>query len=138
MFRIKNRFASWLAALFVSTIGLSAALPATVVRAQTTPVAVHTATKKTTVQIVSSNLYVHHNQYASVTIHTSPGAHCTIEVVYKSGSSHAKGLDAKTAPSSGVVTWSWKIGPSTTLGTWPVYITANNTSIHTYLHVQRA
>jgi micrococcal nuclease len=89
-------------------------------------------------KIVASNLDVHHNQSAYITIKTAPGAHCSIEVDYKSGPSHAKGLNAKTAGSSGVVTWVWKVGPSTTLGTWSVYVTAGNRSLHTYLHVQRA
>ena len=56
---------------------------------------------------------------------TSPGASCTITVNYKSGPSKASGLGPKTADSSGVVSWTWKVGSGTTLGTWPISVTCN-------------
>jgi hypothetical protein len=62
------------------------------------------------------------NSIASVTIKTAAKARCSIAVEYKSGPSTAAGLGDKTASSSGVVTWSWKVGSNTTRGTWPIYI----------------
>jgi hypothetical protein len=59
---------------------------------------------------------------ASITIKTAAKARCSIDVEYKSGSSTAKGLGDKTANSSGLVTWSWKVGSNTTRGSWPIYI----------------
>jgi len=57
-----------------------------------------------------------------VTIKTLARARCSIDVEYASGPSTAAGLGDKTASSTGVITWSWKVGGRTTLGTWPIYI----------------
>jgi hypothetical protein len=130
----KKHIVSFVSAVMISIVGLTSVVPATVASASTH----HTVAKQTTLRIVSSDLYVHHNDTAYVTIKTTPGAYCTIKVVYKSGQSHAKGLNPKRAGKSGIVTWSWKIGPSTTLGNWPIYITANGKTIKTYVHVRRA
>ena len=42
---------------------------------------------------------------------------CKIIVMYKSGPSKAQGLGPTSADASGVASWTWTIGPSTTLGT---------------------
>jgi len=60
--------------------------------------------------------------YATATIKTAASAKCSIAVEYKSGPATAAGLDPKTANSSGVVTWRWKVGARTTLGSWPVTV----------------
>jgi hypothetical protein len=65
---------------------------------------------------------VRRNKTASVTIKTIKGSRCSIDVEYASGSATAKGLDAKKANSSGVITWKWKVGSNTTRGTWPIEI----------------
>jgi hypothetical protein len=57
---------------------------------------------------------------------TKASAACTILVEYKSGPSQAQGLGPKTASRSGSVSWSWTVGPKTTVGSWPV--TVNCTS----------
>ncbi len=74
------------------------------------------------VKIAKRTASLRRNQTASVTIKTSQGASCSIDVVYPSGSSTAKGLDPKKANSSGVVTWKWKVGGNTTRGTHSIYI----------------
>jgi hypothetical protein len=61
---------------------------------------------------------------ASLTAQTIPGAACTIKVYTKSGTSSAKGLVPKVADGSGRVSWTWKVGPNTTPGTWRIVITA--------------
>jgi hypothetical protein len=75
------------------------------------------------VKITSRTATVLRNSTASVSIKTLARAHCSIEVDYKSGPSSAAGLEDKTASSTGVVRWSWKVGSNTTRGTWPIYIT---------------
>jgi hypothetical protein len=56
---------------------------------------------------------------------TVAGASCGIEVVYKSGPSTASGLGDKTASSTGSVSWTWRVGTRTTVGTWPVTVTCS-------------
>jgi micrococcal nuclease len=62
-------------------------------------------------------------QSAALTVSVSPSATCSITVMYKSGSSHAKGLTPKRG---GVITWSWMIGTNTTPGTWPIYVSCGS------------
>lgn len=81
-----------------------------------------------TVRIVASPGTVSPGSYASVSAATSAGATCSIEVDYASGPSKAAGLVMKTVPSSGTVSWTWKVGTRTTAGTWPVYITCQRGS----------
>lgn len=74
--------------------------------------------------------------YASVTVSTSPGTVCSIDVEYKSGPSTAQGLDPKQAGANGLVSWTWKVGTRTTSGTWPIYITCGSQSITTSVTVR--
>jgi hypothetical protein len=77
--------------------------------------------------------------YATATAKTTPGAACSIVVEYKSGPSTASGLGDKTAGSTGVVSWTWKVGTRTTPGSWPVTITCTKSgqtkSVTKYLQV---
>jgi micrococcal nuclease len=66
--------------------------------------------------------------YATATVATKAGARCTIVVMYKSGSSKAKGLGAKTVAGNGRVAWTWKVGTNTTRGSWPVTVTCKKGS----------
>ena len=59
---------------------------------------------------------------ATATVKTAPSAKCSIDVEYKSGSSTAAGLGDKTASSTGVASWTWKVGARTTPGSWPVTV----------------
>ena len=63
-------------------------------------------------------------QTVTLSARTSPGANCTITVYYKSGPSHASGLESKTADADGSISWSWKVGVTTTPGTWRIVVTA--------------
>ncbi|WP_303799572.1 thermonuclease family protein [Alicyclobacillus macrosporangiidus] len=89
-----------------------------------------------TLRIIASHLDVARGDEASVTIQTAPGAQAHIEVRYKSGPSHAKGLVDQTADASGRVTWTWTVGTSTTPGDWPVTITSNGQTVQTTVHVR--
>lgn len=60
---------------------------------------------------------------AYVKIKGIPGTRYNCSVKYKSGYSSAAGLGVKTADDKGYVSWSWKIGSSTTQGSWPIIIT---------------
>jgi outer membrane biosynthesis protein TonB len=62
---------------------------------------------------------------ATATVKTAGGAACSIDVQYKSGSSTAAGLGDKTANSSGIVSWTWKVGTRTTPGSWPVTVSCS-------------
>ncbi|ACV57083.1 nuclease (SNase domain protein) [Alicyclobacillus acidocaldarius subsp. acidocaldarius DSM 446] len=94
-----------------------------------------TAEGQSSITVISSDLNVQRGGYASVTIQTTPGALGTIEVDYKTGPSHASGLEPKTADSSGRITWEWRVGSSTTAGQWPVTIAVGGQSITLTLSV---
>ena len=76
-----------------------------------------------TVRITSVTSPAYRNSLATLVVRTHGGARCSIEVDYASGPSSASGLIDKTASSSGSVSWTWKVGGRTTLGTWPIYVT---------------
>ncbi len=66
---------------------------------------------------------------ASATVQTSPNASCSITYVTPHGTvSRARGLYAKTAGTTGLVSWSWVIGTSTQPGTGTVTVTCNGVS----------
>jgi hypothetical protein len=56
---------------------------------------------------------------AALTVRVSPRARCTIEVIYDTVVSKAKGLGPKTG---GRITWRWRVGTSTHAGRWPVIV----------------
>ena len=63
------------------------------------------------------------NATASVTIKTTKGAECGIDVQYKSGSSTAAGLEPKVANAKGAVTWKWIVAQNASKGRAPIVIT---------------
>ncbi len=62
---------------------------------------------------------------ATLEIQTTPGASCSITVLYKSGPSRAKGLGPKTADGKGRVVWQWRVGSNTTPGEWPIIVSCS-------------
>ena len=76
---------------------------------------------------------------ATVEIKTMPGANCSIQVQYKTGWSTTAGLYSKEAGEEGNVSWTWKVAPRTSPGTWLVYVTARlneeTVSLETYFTV---
>ena len=72
-----------------------------------------------TVQITSLPASVSHGADATLEATTSPGATCSVKVKYHSGTiSTAAGLKPKpVADSSGLVSWTWKVGSTTKPGT---------------------
>ena len=75
------------------------------------------------VKITSHTASVNRNSTASVTIKTAARPMCLIVVTYNSGPSSAAGLGDKAASTTGVVSWSWKVGGRTSTGTYPIDIT---------------
>ncbi len=61
----------------------------------------------------------------SVSIRTTPSANCNISVVYKDVPSTDSGLKARQADEFGMASWTWTVGPSVPLGSWPVKITCS-------------
>ena len=74
------------------------------------------------VTLVERTLVVATNKTASVSIETVPGADCSIDVQYESGSSEAKGLDPAVADTEGRITWSWRVGSNSAPGEVPIVI----------------
>ncbi|HSU80578.1 MAG TPA: thermonuclease family protein [Candidatus Angelobacter sp.] len=87
--------------------------------------------------VTGNHLTVRDGGEASVTVKTKPNASGSIEVDYKSGPSKAKGLGIKKANSQGVITWSWKVGSSTTPGTYNVIIRLGGQTITKHLVVTK-
>lgn len=74
------------------------------------------------ISLVSLSSPVVASRDATIQIQTSPGAKCSITVLYKSGPSKAKGLYPQTADGSGRVAWRWRVGSNTTPGRWPIVV----------------
>ena len=75
------------------------------------------------VKLTKRTASVARNARASVTIKTTKGAECGIDVQYRSGSPSAAGLEPKIANSKGTVAWKWLVARSTSKGTVPIVIT---------------
>jgi hypothetical protein len=79
------------------------------------------------------------NNYATAKAKTLAGASCSIDVEYKSGPSTASGLGPTSANSTGIASWTWKVGGRTTPGSWPVTVTCSkggaSRSVSKYLDV---
>jgi flagellar motor protein MotB len=110
--------------------------------AKPTPKATPKATPRPTLKIAFARFTspVTGGANATVTVKTAARARCSIDVEYKSGSSTAAGLGDKTASSAGVASWTWKVGPNTTPGSWPVTVSCSKAgaskSITKYLRVR--
>lgn len=75
------------------------------------------------VKVTKRSTSVARNARASVTIKTTTGAECGIDVQYASGSSTADGLEPKTTNASGAITWKWVVARDVKKGGVPIVIT---------------
>ena len=75
------------------------------------------------VKLTKRTASVARNARASVTIKTTKGAECGIDVQYKSGSSTAAGLEPKVANAKGAITWKWIVAQNASKGRAPIVIT---------------
>jgi hypothetical protein len=71
------------------------------------------------VRKVSLTTPVRAGEDASLTVNVTPRARCSIEVIYDTVVSKAKGLGRKTG---GRITWRWRVGTSTHAGRWPIIV----------------
>jgi beta-lactamase superfamily II metal-dependent hydrolase len=78
--------------------------------------------KPLSLEILSVTSPVRQGDQATVNARSAPGATCTITVHYQSGPSKAKGLESRTPDPGGSVSWSWDVGPKTSLGSWPITV----------------
>ena len=67
-------------------------------------------------------------QNATLTAIGKPNTEYSIKVVYSSGASTAKGLEAKKSNGSGAVSWTWKVGAKTKPGTYTITVTGGGES----------
>jgi micrococcal nuclease len=72
-----------------------------------------------TVKRISLTTPVVAGSYASLTVNVTPRARCSIQVIYDTVVSSAKGLGRKTG---GRITWRWRVGTSTHPGRWPIIV----------------
>ena len=75
------------------------------------------------VKVTKRTSSVARNARASVTVKTTRGAECGIDVQYASGSSTADGLEPKSTNASGVITWKWVVARDVKKGSVPIVIT---------------
>ena len=75
------------------------------------------------VKVTKRTTSVARNARASVTIKTTKGAECGIDVQYPSGSSTADGLEPKTTNATGAITWKWVVARDVKKGGVPIVIT---------------
>jgi hypothetical protein len=91
----------------------------------------------TTARLVGVTSPARRNAEAALIARVVPARRCTITVLYKSGPSQAQGLNPKR-PTHGYVTWKWKVGGNTTLGTWPIQVSCGSAgSFRTHFKVVR-
>lgn len=90
-----------------------------------------------TARLVGVTSPARRNAEAALIAHVVPARRCTIAVLYKSGPSHAQGLNPKR-PVRGFVIWKWKVGGNTTLGRWPIQVNCGSAgSFRTHFRVVR-
>jgi hypothetical protein len=91
----------------------------------------------TTARLVSVTSPARRNSYATLVARVAPARRCSITVLYKSGPSEAQGLNSKL-PRNGRVSWTWKVGGNTTLGSWPIQVSCGSAgSFRTHFTVIR-
>ncbi|MGH7156850.1 MAG: hypothetical protein ACREGG_01945 [Candidatus Saccharimonadales bacterium] len=72
-------------------------------------------------------------QNTSLTIQTNRGSTCTISVVYGNVTSKDSGLTPKKTDDYGIITWSWTVGKTAAVGTWPIKVLCTYTNGKTAL-----
>jgi hypothetical protein len=73
---------------------------------------------------------------ATISARTAAGTSCSITYRTPAGSiSTAQGLTPRTADNTGLVTWSWSIGPSTRPGTGSVTVACSGASVSTPIQI---
>ncbi len=90
-----------------------------------TLVLVASPTASARVRLVSVTSPASPGGHATLTASVSPSRTCSITVNYKSGPSHAQGLNPKRAI-QGRVSWTWMVGTRTTPGRWGIVLSCGS------------
>lgn len=85
-------------------------------------------TKAAQITFITWPQTISRNQTGTVTIQGEPNTNYSITVRYKSGPSEADGLEDKTSNANGMVSWSWKVGPRTSAGTYSITVRGGGVS----------
>ena len=88
-----------------------------------------------TVDIVNVTSPVIAGDRAVLNAKVAPDAMAEIDVIYKSGSSRAAGLEPKRANANGEVSWTWTVGSNTSAGKWTIVVSSGATSARTEFEV---
>lgn len=87
----------------------------------------NTTDTKPTVAIRYLSSPVTPNTKGTLTVHTNPGANCSISIDYgKRAVPMSIGLAPKNADKTGAATWSWSVLSNTPTGTWPLTVTCTS------------
>ncbi len=73
-------------------------------------------------RIISVSIKVSPGDVATVKAHGSSNTKYSIDVIYSSGPSNAKGLEDKISNADGYVEWSWTVSSTITPGIYKIYI----------------
>ncbi len=86
--------------------------------------------------IISVSLNVSPGDVATVKAHGRPNTKYSIEVIYSSGPSNAKGLEDKVSDEKGYVEWSWTVSSNVTPGIYKIYVKSEaGESVTTWIEV---
>ncbi len=87
------------------------------------------------IQLKSITSPVARGQKATVEIIGKPNTEYTISVIYSSGPSKAQGLEPAVSDADGQVSWTWRIGASTSTGKKEITISDGTSSITVYIEI---
>lgn len=87
------------------------------------------------IELISMTTPIPQGKTATVSVHGKANTEHSIKVMYSSGPSNAKGLESKMSDENGNVSWTWRIGASTAVGTYEVKITDGNQNLTLYIEI---
>lgn len=88
-----------------------------------------------TLKILSLTSPISVNQTATIKVCGKPNTEYDINVVYSSSASSAKGLENKTSDENGIVSWSWRIGPSVKAGNYNITVKGGGETVEVKIQV---
>lgn len=96
-----------------------------------TKVVAKKAPSKGSIIITGRTATVKRGNNATVTVKGKANTAYTLSVQYASGKSKATKIGTKTSGTSGIVSWTWKVGTKTTPGQHAITITGGGQTINT-------
>jgi len=106
-----------------------AATAATAATAPTAATATESTTGSSTLRLLNLTSRVKRGETAAITVSGQPGTAYAIEIRLGRNVSTSSGLEPKTADTSGVVSWSWRVGPISELGEYRVVVTGGGQTL---------